>query len=84
MTKHILYHYSEELFYQVTLGQFHNMGKLVLSTPISIEECVLVAIEIEESKGNLPKDLGDANKVATVSAEKKKYDYINLHFYLHF
>ncbi|GAA5809620.1 hypothetical protein MFLAVUS_003031 [Mucor flavus] len=56
---------SEELFYQVTLGQFHNMGKLVLSTPISIEECVLVAIEIEESKGNLPKDLGDANKVAT-------------------
>lgn len=62
-----LHKISEELFYQVILGQFHNMGQLILSNPISIKECALVAIEIEESKGNLPEGTEDAKEIAAVS-----------------
>lgn len=57
---------SEELFYQVVLNEFCNMGQVKLSTPISIKECVLVAIAIEEAKGNLPDDLKSAEEIAEV------------------
>jgi DNA mismatch repair protein MLH1 len=42
------------------------MGQLKLSTPISIKECVLIAIAIEETKGNVPDDLKSAEEIAEV------------------
>ncbi|CEP07599.1 hypothetical protein [Parasitella parasitica] len=35
---------SEELFYQIILHEFCNMGHLKLSTPISIRECLQIAL----------------------------------------
>jgi DNA mismatch repair protein MLH1 len=62
---------SEELFYQVVLGQFQNMGRLVLSTPLSIKECVLIAVKLEEAKGNLPNDIKSADDIAEVRIKKE-------------
>lgn len=59
---------SEELFYQIVLGQFQNMGRLVLS-PVSVKECVLVAVRLEEAKGNLPNDTKSAEEIAEVNKE---------------
>lgn len=62
---------SEELFYQVVLGQFQNMGRLVLS-PLSVKECVLSAVMLEEAKGNLPNDSKSADDIAEVNKQKQK------------
>ncbi|CAO3698529.1 unnamed protein product [Rhizopus stolonifer] len=56
---------SEELFYQIALNEFCNMGELKLANPVSIKECILVAIQDEERRGNLPNELQDANELAT-------------------
>ncbi|KAI7898874.1 histidine kinase-like ATPase [Cokeromyces recurvatus] len=48
---------SEELFYQIVLNEFCNMGELKLATPISIRECLRIAIDIEEKNGTLPENL---------------------------
>ncbi|EIE84093.1 hypothetical protein RO3G_08798 [Rhizopus delemar RA 99-880] len=55
---------SEELFYQIALNEFCNMGELKLAKPISIKECVLIAIQIEKEKGNVPNKLQDADMIA--------------------
>ncbi|XP_064085225.1 DNA mismatch repair protein Mlh1-like [Macrobrachium nipponense] len=40
---------SEELFYQLLLADFGNFGILKLSTPASINELALIALDLEES-----------------------------------
>ncbi|KAG1176717.1 hypothetical protein G6F70_003085 [Rhizopus microsporus] len=60
---------SEELFYQIALSEFCNMGELKLSKPMSVKDCVLMAIEYEAAKGNLPNELQDANTIATTISE---------------
>ncbi|KAG2194488.1 hypothetical protein INT46_009673 [Mucor plumbeus] len=44
---------SEELFYQIILHEFCNMGHLKLSTPVSIQECLQIALD----QSDLPDDL---------------------------
>ncbi|KAI8384686.1 putative DNA mismatch repair protein mlh1 [Radiomyces spectabilis] len=55
---------SEELFYQVVLNEFCNFGRLNLSEPVDIRASVLLAIEAEERKGNLPDQLRSADEIA--------------------
>jgi DNA mismatch repair protein MLH1 len=57
---------SEELFYQIILNEFCNMGHLQLSTPISIRECVSIALEIEAKNGNLPEDIKSPQEIIEV------------------
>ncbi|ORE06950.1 DNA mismatch repair protein MutL [Rhizopus microsporus var. microsporus] len=57
------------LFYQIALSEFCNMGELKLSKPMSIKDCVLMAIEYEAAKGNLPDELQDANTIAATISE---------------
>ncbi|XP_068203358.1 DNA mismatch repair protein Mlh1-like [Palaemon carinicauda] len=40
---------SEELFYQLLLTDFGNFGVLKLSTPASVKELALIALDLEES-----------------------------------
>jgi DNA mismatch repair protein MLH1 len=56
--------FSEELFYQIILQEFENFGQLKLSRPLSIKDCVLIAIEMEKEKGNLPEEIQDAQEIA--------------------
>ncbi|CAO3612028.1 unnamed protein product [Mucor hiemalis] len=55
---------SEELFYQVILQEFQNFGELKLAKPILIRECVLVAIEMEKEKGQVPEDVQESSVIA--------------------
>ncbi|KAG2195568.1 hypothetical protein INT47_001315 [Mucor saturninus] len=59
---------SEELFYQVIMGQFQNMGKIELN-PTSIKELILIAITLEEAKGNLPNDIKSPDDIAESISE---------------
>lgn len=47
------------------------MGELKLAKPISIKECVLIAIQIEKEKGNVPNKLQDADMIAKVKDTHK-------------
>ncbi|SAM04902.1 hypothetical protein [Absidia glauca] len=61
---------SEELFYQVILTEFNNFGLIELTTPISIKDCILVALETEESHGTLPSQLQSKDQVAETIVSK--------------
>lgn len=37
-----------------------------MARPISIRECVLIAIEAEKEKGQLPDDIKEVNEIAEV------------------
>lgn len=55
---------SEELFYQIVLHEFCNMGHLKLSVPVSIRECLQIALDEEE---DLPEGLQDKAEIIEVS-----------------
>ncbi|KAI9498783.1 DNA mismatch repair protein mlh1 [Zychaea mexicana] len=55
---------SEELFYQVLLAEFCNFGKLQLTSPVSILECIKVALDVEEQQGTLPDQLQPKDTIA--------------------
>ncbi|KAF7731711.1 DNA mismatch repair protein [Apophysomyces ossiformis] len=55
---------SEELFYQIVLSEFENFGVIYLSSPASIEECVMIALDAEEKQGNLPARLQTKENIA--------------------
>ncbi|CAO0789459.1 unnamed protein product [Mucor circinelloides] len=44
---------SEELMYQIILHEFCNMGHLKLSAPISIRECLQIALDQNDLPGDL-------------------------------
>ncbi|KAI7880900.1 DNA mismatch repair protein Mlh1 [Lichtheimia hyalospora FSU 10163] len=56
--------FSEELFYQVVLAEFSNFGRLKLTIPLVIFDCIMIALDTEEHKGTLPPDLGSKDHVA--------------------
>ncbi|KAI9475410.1 MAG: histidine kinase-like ATPase [Benjaminiella poitrasii] len=56
---------SEELFYQVVLNEFCNMGELRLATPIPIKDCLKLALDMEEKKGTLPDNLINKQDIIT-------------------
>ncbi|KAI8374834.1 DNA mismatch repair protein Mlh1 [Blakeslea trispora] len=45
---------SEELMYQIVLNEFCNMGQIRFTEPVSIRECLRMAIEYEAQQGTLP------------------------------
>ncbi|KAI8147032.1 histidine kinase-like ATPase [Fennellomyces sp. T-0311] len=55
---------SEELFYQVVLAEFSNFGKLQLTSPVSILECIKLALDVEEKEGSLPDRLQPKDVIA--------------------
>jgi len=54
---------SEELMYQIILHEFCNMGHLKLSAPISIRECLQIALD----QNDLPGDLQPETEIIEVS-----------------
>lgn len=65
---------SEELFYQIVLHEFCNMGHLKLSTPISIRECLQIALD----QSDLPDDLQDSTEIIEVIYRLIAFILINL------
>ncbi|KAI8097472.1 histidine kinase-like ATPase [Halteromyces radiatus] len=61
---------SEELFYQIALAEFNNFGFIELSTPISIKECISIALDTEEAYGTLPPQLQSKEQVAEIIVSK--------------
>ncbi|KAJ1920752.1 DNA mismatch repair protein [Mycoemilia scoparia] len=55
---------SEELFYNITLQDFHNFGHMVLDPPVSIYDMTLLALQVEESEANLGEEFKPVKKVA--------------------
>lgn len=61
---------SEELFYQICLRDFSNFGFIRLSTPASIKEMVLMALDDEQElmeKTEWPTELKSKDEIAKVS-----------------
>jgi DNA mismatch repair protein MLH1 len=58
---------SEELFFQIILNEFCNIGQLKLSTPLSIKDCLTIALEVEEKNGNLPGDMVSLDQIIKVN-----------------
>ncbi|KAJ8657502.1 hypothetical protein O0I10_006804 [Lichtheimia ornata] len=56
--------FSEELFYQVVLAEFSNFGRLKLTIPLVVFDCIMIALDTEEHKGTLPPELGSKDHVA--------------------
>ncbi|KAI8372670.1 histidine kinase-like ATPase [Choanephora cucurbitarum] len=48
---------SEELMYQIVLNEFCNMGHIRFTEPISIRDCLRIAIDHEAQQGHLPATL---------------------------
>ncbi|KAL1933553.1 hypothetical protein VTP01DRAFT_7643 [Rhizomucor pusillus] len=55
---------SEELFYQITLNDFANFGRIKLSEAVPIYDCIKLALDIEEQLDGLPKNLRSKEEVA--------------------
>ncbi|ORZ03903.1 histidine kinase-like ATPase [Syncephalastrum racemosum] len=58
----------EELFYQVVLQEFSNFGCIRLSEPLSIRDCVKLALEAEQRRDALPDHLKPHDTVADIIA----------------
>ena len=54
--------FREELFYQLTLREFHNFGFIHLSSPAPTHELVLHALENANTTQETPDDSLKSNK----------------------
>ncbi|KAI9263311.1 putative DNA mismatch repair protein MlH1 [Phascolomyces articulosus] len=73
---------SEELFYQVVLAEFCNFGKLQLTSPVSILECIKVALDVEEKEGTLSEQLQPKDTIASIITDMivSRADMLEDHF----
>lgn len=71
---------AEELFYQIMLYNFANFGRIKFSTPLSILELALVALDLPET-GWTPED-GDKKQLAESVVEilKEKREMLDEYF----
>lgn len=51
----------------MVLTEFSNFGRLKLTIPLVIFDCIMIALDTEEHKGTLPSELGTKEDVAGVS-----------------
>ncbi|XP_075986821.1 DNA mismatch repair ATPase Mlh1 [Anticarsia gemmatalis] len=74
--------FTEELFYETMLYDFQNFGLIKLSSPLPLEELLVLGLSSQESEWN--PELGDMNELAQqmsellVSKRAMLYEYFSL------